>query len=71
VDSPGEEQVENYARCKGMDLKMAERRLTPNLGYDPEEQTEPLPTRTGSTARKRFRIFDQRRLSPIISPLPE
>jgi 5-methyltetrahydrofolate--homocysteine methyltransferase len=30
------DQVENYSHRKGMDLKQAERWLSPNLGYDPE-----------------------------------
>ena len=29
------DQVEDYARRKGMDVKEAERWLAPNLGYDP------------------------------------
>ena len=33
----GKDQVEDYARRKGMDLETAERWLAPNLGYDPEE----------------------------------
>jgi 5-methyltetrahydrofolate--homocysteine methyltransferase len=37
VGSLGKDQVEDYARRKGMDLKTAERWLAPNLGYDPEE----------------------------------
>ncbi|MDZ7808903.1 MAG: vitamin B12 dependent-methionine synthase activation domain-containing protein [Arhodomonas sp.] len=31
------DQVEDYARRKGMDPSTAERWLGPNLGYDPEE----------------------------------
>ena len=30
------DQVESYARRKGMDLEEVERWLAPNLGYDPE-----------------------------------
>ena len=30
------EQVEDYARRKGMDLETAERWLSPNLGYTPD-----------------------------------
>ena len=37
VGQVGKDQVEDYARRKGMDLKTAERWLAPNLGYDPEE----------------------------------
>jgi 5-methyltetrahydrofolate--homocysteine methyltransferase len=37
VGSLGKDQVEDYAKRKGMDLKTAERWLAPNLGYDPEE----------------------------------
>jgi 5-methyltetrahydrofolate--homocysteine methyltransferase len=37
VGQLGKDQVEDYARRKGMDLKTAERWLAPNLGYDPEE----------------------------------
>ena len=32
-------QVEDYARRKGMSLPEAERWLAPNLGYDPDEET--------------------------------
>ncbi len=34
------DQVEDYARRKGMSLAEAERWLSPNLGYDPDEQQE-------------------------------
>jgi 5-methyltetrahydrofolate--homocysteine methyltransferase len=37
VGSLGKDQVEDYARRKGMHLKTAERWLTPSLVYDPEE----------------------------------
>jgi 5-methyltetrahydrofolate--homocysteine methyltransferase len=37
VGQLGKDQVEDYARRKGADLKIAERWLAPNLGYDPEE----------------------------------
>jgi 5-methyltetrahydrofolate--homocysteine methyltransferase len=37
VGQIGKDQVENYARRKGMDLKAVERWLAPNLSYDPEE----------------------------------
>jgi 5-methyltetrahydrofolate--homocysteine methyltransferase len=30
------EQVEDYARRKGLDLRTAERWLSPNLNYDPD-----------------------------------
>ncbi|HEX7045502.1 MAG TPA: methionine synthase [Burkholderiales bacterium] len=33
----GRDQIEDYARRKGMDLATAERWLAPNLGYDPDE----------------------------------
>ncbi|WP_075107905.1 methionine synthase [Neptuniibacter marinus] len=33
----GEDQVESYAKRKGMEMKEAERWLAPNLGYEPEE----------------------------------
>lgn len=32
-----EDQVESYAKRKGMEMKEAERWLAPNLGYEPEE----------------------------------
>ncbi|KXJ52875.1 MAG: methionine synthase [Neptuniibacter sp. Phe_28] len=32
-----EDQVESYAKRKGMEMKEAERWLSPNLGYEPEE----------------------------------
>jgi 5-methyltetrahydrofolate--homocysteine methyltransferase len=31
------DQVEDYAKRKGLSLALAERWLAPNLGYDPEE----------------------------------
>jgi 5-methyltetrahydrofolate--homocysteine methyltransferase len=34
------DQVEDYARRKGMSLPEAERWLAPNLGYDPDEENE-------------------------------
>ncbi len=34
------DQVEDYARRKGMSLAEAERWLSPNLGYDPDEEEE-------------------------------
>jgi len=37
VGQLGKDQVEDYARRKGIDLATAERWLAPNLGYDPEE----------------------------------
>ncbi len=37
VGQLGKDQVEDYARRKGMELAVAERWLAPNLGYDPEE----------------------------------
>jgi 5-methyltetrahydrofolate--homocysteine methyltransferase len=37
VGQLGKDQVEDYARRKGVDLKTAERWLAPNLGYDPQE----------------------------------
>jgi 5-methyltetrahydrofolate--homocysteine methyltransferase len=36
VGKIGRDQVEDYARRKGMDLKVAERWLSPNLNYDPD-----------------------------------
>ena len=36
VGKLGKDQVEDYARRKGMDLATAERWLSPNLGYEPE-----------------------------------
>jgi 5-methyltetrahydrofolate--homocysteine methyltransferase len=35
VGKIGRDQVEDYARRKGMTLREAERWLAPNLGYDP------------------------------------
>ena len=37
VDRITRDQVEDYARRKGMKIKEVERWLAPNLGYDPEE----------------------------------
>jgi 5-methyltetrahydrofolate--homocysteine methyltransferase len=37
VGQLGKDQVADYARRKGLNLKLAERWLAPNLGYDPEE----------------------------------
>jgi 5-methyltetrahydrofolate--homocysteine methyltransferase len=34
----GRDQVEDYARRKGMDVAMVERWLAPNLGYEPDER---------------------------------
>jgi 5-methyltetrahydrofolate--homocysteine methyltransferase len=31
------DQVEDYAQRKGVDLRTAERWLSPNLGYEPED----------------------------------
>jgi 5-methyltetrahydrofolate--homocysteine methyltransferase len=36
VGRVGRDQVEDYARRKGIGLEEAERSLTPNLGYDPK-----------------------------------
>jgi len=36
VGKLGKDQVEDYARRKGMDLATAEKWLSPNLGYEPE-----------------------------------
>jgi len=36
VGKLGKDQVEDYARRKGMDLTVIERWLSPNLGYEPE-----------------------------------
>jgi 5-methyltetrahydrofolate--homocysteine methyltransferase len=36
VGKIGKDQVEDYARRKGMDLRTAERWLSPNLNYEPE-----------------------------------
>jgi 5-methyltetrahydrofolate--homocysteine methyltransferase len=33
----GRDQIEDYARRKGMDVKRVERWLAPNLGYEPED----------------------------------
>jgi 5-methyltetrahydrofolate--homocysteine methyltransferase len=33
----GRDQVEDYAKRKGMDLAIMERWLAPNLGYDPKK----------------------------------
>ncbi|MHB1141157.1 MAG: methionine synthase [Sulfuricaulis sp.] len=37
VGNLGKDQVEDYARRKGMDLATLERWLSPNLGYEPQE----------------------------------
>ncbi|HYA37536.1 MAG TPA: methionine synthase [Candidatus Methylomirabilis sp.] len=37
VGSLGKDQIENYARRKGMDVATVERWLSPNLGYEPGE----------------------------------
>jgi len=37
VDRLTRDQVENYARRKGMTVRTAEKWLAPNLGYDPED----------------------------------
>jgi 5-methyltetrahydrofolate--homocysteine methyltransferase len=37
VGKLGKDQIEDYARRKGMNPKTVERWLAPNLGYDPEE----------------------------------
>jgi 5-methyltetrahydrofolate--homocysteine methyltransferase len=42
------DQVEDYARRKGMSLEDAERWLGPALGYDPDEQQEVELKKTGS-----------------------
>jgi 5-methyltetrahydrofolate--homocysteine methyltransferase len=36
VGKLAKDQVEDYARRKGMDLAVIERWLSPNLGYEPE-----------------------------------
>jgi 5-methyltetrahydrofolate--homocysteine methyltransferase len=36
IDRIAKDQVENYARRKGKDLREVERWLMPNLAYDPE-----------------------------------
>jgi 5-methyltetrahydrofolate--homocysteine methyltransferase len=36
VGKIGRDQVEDYARRKAMDVKIAERWLSPNLNYDPD-----------------------------------
>jgi 5-methyltetrahydrofolate--homocysteine methyltransferase len=36
VGKLGKDQVEDYARRKGMDLSVVEKWLSPNLGYEPE-----------------------------------
>ena len=33
----GRDQIEDYARRKGMDVPVVEKWLSPNLGYDPGE----------------------------------
>ena len=33
----GKDQVEDYAKRKGWDLETAEKWLSPNLGYEPED----------------------------------
>ena len=33
----GKDQVEDYAKRKGWDLATAEKWLSPNLGYEPED----------------------------------
>jgi 5-methyltetrahydrofolate--homocysteine methyltransferase len=40
VGKVNRDQVEDYARRKGMSLPEAERWLAPNLGYDPDEENE-------------------------------
>ena len=35
VDKITKDQVEDYAKRKGMELREVERWLSPNLGYDP------------------------------------
>jgi 5-methyltetrahydrofolate--homocysteine methyltransferase len=42
VGKIGLDQVQDYQRRKGMDLKTLERWLSPNLAYDPEEQRAPV-----------------------------
>jgi 5-methyltetrahydrofolate--homocysteine methyltransferase len=37
VGRVGKDQVEDYARRKGMSLRETERWLAPNLGYEPED----------------------------------
>ena len=36
VGKIGRDQVEDYRRRKGMDLRLVERWLAPNLNYDPD-----------------------------------
>jgi 5-methyltetrahydrofolate--homocysteine methyltransferase len=40
VGRVGRDQVEDYARRKGMTLAEAERWLAPNLGYDPDKDAK-------------------------------
>jgi 5-methyltetrahydrofolate--homocysteine methyltransferase len=37
----GRDQVEDYARRKGMDVEQVERWLAPHLGYRPTEKRRP------------------------------
>jgi 5-methyltetrahydrofolate--homocysteine methyltransferase len=43
----GKDQVEDYARRKGISLAEAERWLAPNLGYEPEGRLKPVPLNAG------------------------
>jgi 5-methyltetrahydrofolate--homocysteine methyltransferase len=36
VGKIGRDQVEDYSRRKGLDLRIVERWLAPNLNYDPD-----------------------------------
>jgi 5-methyltetrahydrofolate--homocysteine methyltransferase len=43
VGKIGRDQVEDYARRKGMPLATAEKWLAPALGYEPDAMREPAP----------------------------
>ena len=47
VGKIGRDQVEDYARRKGMSVDVAERWLAPNLGYEPDT----APTAANRSAR--------------------
>ena len=57
VGAIARDQVEDYARRKGLDIAAVEKWLTPNLGYDPDKKTEmttgasPPPKDTSSPCR--------------------
>jgi 5-methyltetrahydrofolate--homocysteine methyltransferase len=47
VGKVNRDQVEDYARRKGMSVEEVEKWLAPNLGYDPKTEEEPAKTGTG------------------------